>query len=198
MKDTFLNNSIKFITTYNVYSNDDIDKLRYGLEGIYLTITKIIIILLLSLLLNILKEVAIVLGLFNIIRFFGFGIHAKKSYQCLISSLFFFILIPLFFINIDISNTTIIIICSICILDYLLFAPADTVKRPLPNKKKRIIRKTMTVLTGIIYSMLIFILNDFFAPLFLSSLVIQAFVVHPLTYKLFRQPFNNYKVYIKA
>ncbi len=194
MKKLFLDKSVSFITKYNKYSKKDIDKLRYGLEGLYLTITKTIIILLLSLLLGIFKEVIIVIILFNIIRYTGFGFHAEKSYQCLITSTIFFICIPLFFLKTSLDFNIQIIISIFCIYSYLLFAPADTVKRPLPNKKKRIIRKILTTLIGIIYLLLIILLrNNYLSALLLSSLVIEAIIISPITYKIFKQPYNNYK-----
>ena len=45
MKKNFLDKSISFITKYKKYSKKDIEKLEYGLEGLYLTITKAIIII---------------------------------------------------------------------------------------------------------------------------------------------------------
>ena len=54
MKSFFINNSIKIITNYNKnYNQEELEKLKYGLEGIYLTITKTIIIILLGILFNI-------------------------------------------------------------------------------------------------------------------------------------------------
>ena len=88
MKDKFLNSCINFITKYNNYTEKDIKKLRYGLEGIYLTLTKTIIIILLSLIFKIFFEVITIIILFNIIRYFGFGFHAEKSWQCLLMSIY--------------------------------------------------------------------------------------------------------------
>lgn len=199
MKKKFIDSSIKLISEYRELVNDDEKKLRYGLEGLYLTITKVVIILLVSLFLQIFKEVVIVLILFNIIRFTGFGFHAEKSSQCLIISLLQFVFLPFLLINFSISKLTLIIICSLCIFNYLLFAPADTVKRPLPNKRKRLIRKVSTIAIGLFYSLLIFINpNSFLTPLFISALIIQAIVINPLIYKIFNQPYNNYKNYVKA
>lgn len=194
MKKLFMNSSINFINKYYDYSDNDIKKLNYGLEGIYLTISKTIIIFLVALLLDILKEVIIVLVLFNLIRYTGFGFHAEKSYQCLICSLINFVLLPLFFLNIQIPINVSILLAGVCIINFFFFAPADTVKRPLPNKRKRIIRKILTVTTGIIYTLLMYILNDsYFTSLLLTSLIIEVIVINPLTYKFFKQPYNNYK-----
>lgn len=194
MKEKFLNSTIIFLKKYNSYSENDIKKLRYGLEGLYLTITKMIIVLILALVLGIISEVLIVIILFNIIRYFGFGFHAEKSSHCLLLSIINFIGIPLIFINIDISLNTKLIIAGICIFNYLIFAPADTVKRPLPNKKKRIIRKILTVSVGAAYTIAIVLFNgSYITKLILCSLIIQTIVLSPITYKLFKQPYNNYK-----
>lgn len=194
MKEKFLNNTIKFLKKYNNYSEKDLLKLRYGLEGLYLTFTKTIIVFIIAYILNIFKEVVIILLLFNIIRYFAFGFHAEKSYQCLIISIFNFILIPFLYIKLNVSLTTGLIIAGLCIVAYLLFAPADTVKRPLPNKKKRLIRKISTISIGCLYTIIMIIFNNkSVSSLILSSLTILVVVINPLTYWLFNQPYNNYK-----
>lgn len=196
MKAIFMNSTMTFLKKYNNYSVKDLEKLEYGLEGIYLTITKLIIISVGAVLLGITKQFIALLILFNIIRFTGFGFHAEKSYQCLICSTIDFILIPLFFIEFDLSKNVYVIINSICIISYLLFAPADTIKRPLPNKRKRIIRKSITVIVGVIYSVLnIVFFEHWISPVLISALVIQAVIINPLLYMLFGQPYNNYKNY---
>lgn len=196
MKARFMNNTIAFLQKYNTYSKEDIEKLEYGLEGIYLTITKLIILFFIATLLGVVKEFITLLLLFNIIRYTGFGFHAEKSYQCLIISSFCFLIIPIFFINIVLSKIIYIVICIFCIINFLLFAPADTIKRPLPNKKKRIIRKITTTIIGLIYSILsIVFYNHWISAILISALIIQVIVINPLTYKILKQPYNNYKNY---
>lgn len=195
MKQLVLDYGINFICKYQAFSENDIKKLRYGLEGIYLTVTKLVVLLFLAIILDIVKEFVLVILLFNVIRYTGFGFHAGKSYQCLLFSTFSFIVIPYFLLNINISISVIYIICSICVIHYLLFAPADTKKRPLPNKRKRIIRKIVTVLIGCIYTLAIILLNsNYWTSIILSAMIIQVIVVSPLTYKLFGEPYNNYKM----
>ena len=92
MKKRFLNsirNSIK--KQYPNYSNDKIDEIMYGVEGIYLTITKTIIIFALAFLFKIAKELLFLLIAFNFIRLFAFGMHANNSIACLIFSSLMFI-----------------------------------------------------------------------------------------------------------
>lgn len=195
MKEVVLTKSINFISQYKEYSEEELEKINYGLEGLYLTITKLVIIALLSIILNIFKEVMIILVLFNIIRYFGFGIHARKSSECLLSSIFCFIILPYFLLNIKLDNITNLIIGIICIINFLLFAPADTVKRPLKNKKKRMIRKTLTTITGIIFIAISMIFEgSSISTLFIASVIIEVIMINPITYLILRQPYNNYKM----
>ena len=194
MKTVVINKMVNFLSKYETYEGEDLEKLKYGLEGIYLTITKLVIILFLAIVLNILKEVILTLLFFNIIRYFGFGIHAKKSWQCLISSTICFIVLPYIMLNINISKFSILIIGFICLIDLLIFAPADTIKRPLKNKKKKLIRKIATVIVAIIYIILSLVIdNQELSTIFILSVIIESLMVNPLIYMLLNQSFNNYK-----
>lgn len=167
---------------------------KYGLEGLYLTITKLIVIIGVSIILNMFKEVIFLLILFNIIRYFGFGIHAKRSIECLITSLIIFIIIPYVLLHIQVSREAMLLIGIVLIISYLMWAPADTVKRPLPNNKKKKIRKIMTIVIGIIYLCLSLVVPNYkISILFLTAMIIQTIVICPITYMLLRQPYNNYR-----
>lgn len=198
MKQAFLNHSIQMITKYNSeYNEEDIEKLKYGLEGMYLTVTKLIILVILSILLGIWKEMFIVLLLFNIIRFPAFGFHANSSITCLLFSSALFLGLTYFMIHVNINIYTKIIIETICFMHYIIFAPADTPKRPLTNKKKRYIRKFFSILLAIIFIVSsLLIKNDNISILILTALMIESIMINPITYKLFHQTFNNYKLYL--
>lgn len=194
MKQLFLDSSMNLICKYQSFSDYDKKKLRYGLEGIYLTITKLVILLILAFILDMFLEFVLVTVLFNVIRYTGFGFHAEKSYQCLFFSILNFVAIPFLLLHIHLSDFAVYVICAFCNVHYLLFAPADTKKRPLSNKRKRIIRKTLTVLIGLCYTLAIVLLhNEFWTDIFLSALVIEMLAVSPIVYLLLGQPYNNYK-----
>lgn len=197
IKQLIISNSIKTIRSYYPnYNNEQIEKIQYGLESIYLSITKLIVILLMSVLLKSLKETIIVLLLFNLLRTTGFGIHASKSWMCWISSVPTFIGVPLLCKYINIPTYILICIASISLLIFILFAPADTKKRPLIRKKKRVVYKVLTIIIGFTYLMLIIFIDNTFLKSTLSfSMLIEAILICPLTYKLFNMPFNNYKNY---
>lgn len=197
IKKVIINNSMKTIKSYYPdYDEEQLEKIQYGLEAIYLAITKVVVILVLSLILNTFLETIIVLLLFNLLRATGFGLHATKSWGCWVTSLPAFIVAPLICKHIDIPLYVLIIIASISLLSFIFFAPADTHKRPLIRKKRRIIYKVLTILIGITYLVLIIISdNMFFKNALAISMLIEAVLVCPLTYKLFKLPYNNYKTY---
>lgn len=199
VKKIIISNSIRTIRRYYPnYSDEDIEKIQYGLESIYLSLTKVIVILLLSIFLNIFKETIITLLLFNILRTTAFGIHASKSWICWVTSVPTFIGIPLICKYITFPTYILLIIASISLIHFILFAPADTVKRPLIRKKRRIIYKVLTVIIEIIYlAMIIICKNNFIQNCLSASMLIETILISPLTYKIFKMPYNNYKSYGK-
>ena len=196
LKKKFLNFSMKIITSNKSYSKDQIDIILYGLEALYLTITKLIVIFSIAYGLSILKEVIILLITYNIIRSQAFGIHASKSSYCLISSLILFIGGALMCKYLVISKFIMVGIALICNVCLFLYAPADTYKRPLVNVRKRKRFKLLSSIFGIIYTILIIVFNEYFiANYLLLGLIIAVIMILPITYKTFKLPYNNYKNY---
>ena len=79
MNSFFMNKTMSFIKSNGKYSEEELLKIEYGMEGIFLTITKVLIILLIGIIFKYLDTVILTLLFFNILRFFAFGLHAKKS-----------------------------------------------------------------------------------------------------------------------
>jgi len=197
LKEFCLRRATNFITQYKDYTPQELEELHYGLEGLYLTLTKTIIILFVSYILGVLKETLIILVFFNFLRFTGFGFHANNSIQCLILSTVLFSVLPFVFLNIGITQWAKYLVMGISLITFFLYAPADTIKRPLTNQKKRIIRKSFTLLFASIYIVFIIIYrNNDISLLLLISLLIEAIMVHPLTYRIFHQPYRNYKNHV--
>ena len=182
---------------YPDYDEDRLDEIRYGLEATYLSITKLVVILFASFLLGIFKESIILLVLFNFLRLTGFGLHATKSWMCWVSSSITFLLVPFFCISLVLPNYILVAISVVCLINFLLYAPADTVKRPLIHKKRRLLYKVGTVLIASLYIVLIFITKDTFLQNSLASaMLIEGALINPYIYKLFNLPYNNYKNYV--
>lgn len=197
MKTVFLNACLKAIKNNDSNINDEkLDEIRYGLEGLYLTITKIVVISVITLIFCIFKEMIIMLFVFNILRKTGFGIHAKKSWQCWISSLTIFVILPYIAKQIIIPFFVKIILGIISIIAMILYAPADTVKRPLINKKKRLIWKALSVFNCLTLITISFYIKDnTISNLLLFGILIEVVLINPITYMVFKMPYNNYKTY---
>ncbi len=191
MKEVFLKHSLQLITANREWDEESLEKIRYGLEGIYLTIVKLVILLALAIILNIERLFLINLVFFNILRFFAFGVHARNSTQCLITSTVMFIIFPILSTSIDFPLPVQIIIACICVLLFLLYAPADTHKRPQKNRKKRQIRKAFAVTIAIVYVLLIIMLKDL-NQIILCSLMTETIGILPITYHILGVPYKNH------
>ena len=199
MKNLILDNSIRYIQKYNSYSNTKVKEIRYGLEAIYLTFSKFIVISIIAFILGIFKEMLLFTLIYNVIRMPSFGLHATKSWICLLSSTILFIAIPYLCLILNISIITKSIISIICIIFMLKNSPADTYKRPIVNKKRREKYKFISVLITIFYSFLsIFLTNSFLSNCFIFSMVLQNFMISPTVYKIFGLPYNNYITFLKT
>lgn len=181
---------------YPSYSNEKLDEIMYGVEGLYMTITKCIIIFTVSIVLGILKEVLILLIFFNILRAVGFGMHASNGVVCLISSMVVFLGIAYISNKLVIKTPIVIITYLICIILYFLFAPSDTKKRPLIKKKKRTIYKVLSITILLIYLIISLVIkNNLVINCMLFGALIELFLINPISYKVFKAPYNNYKNY---
>jgi len=198
MKDLFVNSVLHNLNDAS-YDEEKVALIKYGLEAIYLTVTKLIIILIIAFFFNVVIEIILLLVFFGIIRGPSFGMHANTSNACLVLSIAL-LLIPIIFLHdLTILLPYKIIIAGACLLSFILYAPADTVKRPLINKEKRMKLKKASLLIVVIYITLIFTFadNNLISNTLLYALVLQGLMITPMFYKILKQPYQNYKNYKK-
>ena len=197
MKKRLLNEIRKQIKKqYPSYSNDKLDEIMYGVEGIYLTITKTIIIFGLALILGIFKELLILLVAFNFIRLFAFGMHANKSITCLIFSSLVFLTGAFLCKYITISKEVLYILYFLVFIIIIKYAPADTKKRPLLKSNKRLRFKILSVMVTLTYFIIsFFINNNLIINSLIIGLIIECILIIPITYKAFKMPYKNYLKY---
>ena len=199
MRKFIIEKCMNIIIKNKKYDDVKLAEIKYGLETLYLMFSKLIIISAIALLLGIFKELITFLLIYNIIRMPSFGLHATKSWICLLSSTIIFIGIPLLIKNIEINTITKITIGIIFTIGIMLFSPADTHKRPIVNKKRRKIYKILSTIISIVYVLLsIIIKNIYISNCFIFAIILQNILISPLTYKIFKLPYNNYKEYIKT
>ena len=199
MKNLIVNSIMNNITKYYNYDDTKLDEIKYGIESLYLTISKTIIILIGCIILKIVKPLLLLFIFYGIIRLTGFGVHAKKSWHCWVTSLLMFIGIPILISIISVNNNIIFITYLICMILMLKYAPADTEKRPLINKNKRALYKVLTLLITFIYLILSLILkNQIIINTLYLSIILETIQILPITYKLYGVRYNNYKNYKKG
>lgn len=199
MKELFVNKSISLIKKNYSYNDIMYERIRYGLEIIYLSITKIFVILLVSYLLGMLKETIILMIFSTPLRNYSYGIHAKKSWHCYVSSIFCFVLLPKLIINYNLSIILRITISIYALTSMIIYAPADTHKRPIINTNHRKKLKYTSIIITILYIFSTILINDnYICNLIYLALLIQSTAIIPITYKIFKMPYNNYKAYQKG
>jgi len=197
MKKKYLKYTLGIIKKYNPELTDiQLDEMRYGLEGFYLMITKMIIIIPLAFLLGVGTELILMLIFYNLLRENAGGLHATKSWMCLLSSSIIFIFLPLIAKEVIIPLEFKIILSIIGVILIFIYSPADTKKAPIIKKKNRDKKKFISTIITIIYSFIcIFIKNDIISNLILFGVYTEVVLILPITYKIFNLSYNNYKNY---
>lgn len=197
MRKVIIDKLMKYITKRKKLDEDSKAIIRYGLESIYILVTKSIVIFTIAYLLGIFKEMLIFLLLFNVIRTYAHGLHATKSYICLIVSTLCFIGLP--YISTIITIPDMLKFVMGIILTLLIFknSPADTHKKPIVSKKIRKKLKIKSTIVSIIFVILSFFTSNFISNCLLLSLLLETIFISPLTYKIFKLPYNNYLTYLE-
>ena len=195
MKEKFIVGVVNLARRNREYSDEDVAVMRYALEGIYLTFTKILVITLIACLLGLFKKYMWFVILYIPLRSVSFGWHANTTKECWVVSILAFILIPYIFSIITINEITKIILLTFSILVFALYSPADTKKRPIVNKKRRLLFKVVSLIITLVYCCYSFKHSNLISNLMIASLLYQSLLINPLIYKITHQEFNNYKTY---
>lgn len=195
VKEKFIVGVVNLARRNKEYSDEDVAVMRYALEGIYLTFTKIFVITLIACLLGLFKEYMWFVILYTPLRSVSFGWHANTTKECWVVSILSFILIPYIFSIITINEITKIILLTFSILVFALYSPADTKKRPIVNKKRRLLFKVVSLIITLVYCCYSFKHSNLISNLMIASLLYQSLLINPLIYKITHQEFNNYKTY---
>ena len=196
MKNRVLDNiTNKIKITYN-YDDIKIKEIRYGLESLYLSIFKLIVVIIISIIFGTYKELLLFILTYGILRIFAFGAHAKRNIDCWVYSLLFFSVIPylikVLFLKAYLYNLLSILFSILLII----YSPADTEKRPLIHKKKRVMYKIVVSIISIVYIILIIKnQNIYIKNLLMFSIIMETLLVLPITYKILGVKYNNYKLY---
>lgn len=186
MRDKIIDKIMIQINQKNNLDEIKYQEVRYGLIGFYTTITKLTVILFLTIILNCFKEFLIFLIFYAILRGVGYGCHAKSNIMCWFFSTILLIGIPYIFNKIIFKNNVLIILWIICFINFLIFCPADTDKRPMISKKRKFIFKIIILIISLIYLIIIIKFNSI-SNLVVSAMILEALLTNPLGYILMGQ-----------
>lgn len=199
MKEKFVNSSISFISKYQECDDLKLKRLKYGLEGIYSLIIKTIVVIIISIFTKTIQETILLILFYAGIRTFSYGMHAKSNLACWITTLIIYNGLPILIKYLEISDVFGYIILGIALISIILWAPADTPKKPLIRRKQRIRCKTQSIIIILIYSTIYIFCNiNLIKKSIVFALIIQIIFINPLTYKITKTKFNNYKYYKKS
>ena len=157
MRDKVVNNIMNRIEKKynNKYDEVKLLEIKYGLSGLYTIFTKTFVILLIAIILNMLNYFFVFLLFYILLRSVGYGTHAESNFQCWIFSILLMLGLPYIFNILELGTITKIIIWIVCFINYIIFCPADTEKRPMINKKRKLKFKLSIIVLSLIYLVLI-------------------------------------------
>lgn len=112
-------------------------KVRLGLQVVVNNAAKTIVTYGFALLLNIFLYTLIVHLSYFMLRRFSHGAHAKSSLLCHVQSVVLFVLLPWLISHYDISSILIYGTALICMIIVIRYAPAATIKQPIPQHLRR-------------------------------------------------------------
>lgn len=171
-------------------------KMKYGLEVIFINITKLFIIISIAFFIGIGIDTIIICITCGILKFHTFGEHAKSSIVCTVISCISHVVIPYLTMNIVLDNFIFIGVSAVMIACIYRYAPSDTEKHPLIGEEKRKSLKRNAVITAVVVTLVTLVIPyNRMTMLVLLSEVYIVIAILPITYKILRRKRNNYEEY---
>lgn len=192
--ESYLENKIVgYIKKYKcMITADDEEILRYGIQIYYFNISKLLILLAVSIILDIFAKTCIAFLLIAILKRFAYGFHADTFWSCLVIT-FVNIFSIVYLSELSFDFLIKIVLAVISLILFALYAPADTEKRPLVDSKKRIKLKIKTISAAILYFLLSLFTNEALSNMLVLSLIFIGFNTCPVLYILFKKEYKNYE-----
>lgn len=190
----FSNKFIDLVTKNKKMDELTIKKVKYGVEVLFINITKLAVVLIIAKILGTFVDTMELIIVIALIRLHSFGVHARTSFQCTIVSLIMFIGPVELSRYISFDNFSLVVLFIVGILLLYMYAPADTEKRPLKSLKKRKIMKIKALSTTAILFIISFIFGIYSIKVIVSlGGIIAALMTTPVMYKILGQKYRNYE-----
>lgn len=186
MSNKFIKKQLDFIVS-NVEMTDiyEIDKVRYGLEVFYGEFSKLIVMILISLILDKFLAFLLMITLLTLIRPHIGGSHAKSYMSCMVQSNLSFILIYYLSylipsVHIGLQFTFILL----CIMVIRKFKPINPLRKTVNTQYNRIKFKDIVTVTLLIW----FITSNIFLPKYYINcgLLIIFYIIIDFTWEVYK------------
>ncbi|MBK1809913.1 accessory gene regulator B family protein [Clostridium sp. YIM B02505] len=176
----------------------ELQKVKLGIEILLINISKFILILLISIKLHLVIETTIITIVLWVIRSKAFGLHAKNSIICTITSLMLFVTGGYVSNLMEFNKYLIFCIFIIINIALYMYAPADTEYHPLIGQALRQSLKKRSVITGVILMIIALVSPNYvITNLITLASIFEVLSILPLTYKVLNRRYNNYEQYEK-
>ena len=166
-------------------SEQKLAEIRYGIAVFITNSYKMLIIFILAILLNIFKYFLIAFMCFGALRTFASGVHAKREWTCLPSSMLLFFGIVYIGMAVDLSIYALSSIYILCFAAVLRYAPADTEEKPIVSRKLRRKLKILSCTTvAVLYAIALYSIGTSTSSIIAFSTLIESVLILPVTYRL--------------
>ena len=166
-------------------SKEKLAEIDYGITAFIANSYKMVFIFILAILLGVFKHFLIAIMSFGALRTFASGLHAKREWTCLPSSILVFFGITylgmISSLNIYITGFVFIL----CFAAMLRYAPADTEERPLASRKLRKKLKVLSCITVLgLYAIAFFSIGTKSSSIITYAALFESILILPVTYRL--------------
>lgn len=188
------NSFIKYVKENFNKTNEEIEKIDYGIKVITMNMFKMIILFATAYFFKILGYTIVAFITFGILRSFASGVHADSTIKCIFINYIVFLGNVFLAINFSLGNVLRIMFFLISLSILIKYAPADTYERPLVSMILRKKLKIRAIITLMVYGVLSVLLSiSTYGDIIIYSALEQALLITPLAYKIFRKPYKNHE-----
>lgn len=185
-----------WLNTYAYKEGLAYKKVVLGFELMFMNVTKLVVIFLLSALLGVIPQTLLVLVGFNVIRRTAFGVHALSSLGCTVVSVVMFVAIPFVIRGTPLPLYVIAAALAFVVVSVCLFAPADTEARPIIGADKRKKLRVHSIIAALLLTAVVLALPyDEVKNMVTLGAVYEAVFILPITYLTLGRRRNNYARY---
>ena len=161
------------------------EECKYGLMAIYMNAWKTIVLIILTLIFGIWRQVVLFAIPYIVLRLFSHGLHLKSAIACTLLGLTYYLGISSLVMVITIPPSLQIGLWITCFILFALYAPAATKRRPIFPRERRV-KKIASLIVLAVLAAVSYVLAGDIANIFLAAVLCQTVNILPISYKILR------------